>query len=53
LAAVKTRLGKLSLTEQRRLVNWGYAASDASIRCHMGPVPDRPPQFPYPDVGVG
>jgi NTE family protein len=53
LAAVKTRLGRLSPTQQRRLVNWGYAASDASIRCHMGPVSGGQPGFPYPDVGVG
>jgi NTE family protein len=53
LAAEKTRLGRLSQTRQRQLVNWGYAASDASVRCHIGPMPDRPaPKFPYPDAGV-
>lgn len=56
LAAVKTRLGRLSPERQRQLVNWGYAACDASIRSNIGPPPDteppRPaPSFPYPDVG--
>jgi NTE family protein len=58
MAAVKTRLGKMSPDQQRRLVNWGYAACDASLRSNMGAgapgEPDPPkPKFPYPDVGFG
>ena len=52
LAAVKTRLGRQSPERQRRLVNWGYAACDASLRSNMGTgsPADPEPEFPYPDV---
>jgi NTE family protein len=53
LSKVATRLGRMPVDQQRRLVNWGYAASDASLRCHMGPRSGAPPKFPYPEVGVG
>ena len=53
MAAVKTRLGKLSVERQRRLVNWGYAACDASIRSNMDPGAVAAPAFPYPTEGVG
>jgi NTE family protein len=51
LAATKTRLGKLPEDHQRRLVNWGYAVSDAAIRSYVAPGPR--PEFPYPGAGVG
>jgi len=53
MAAVKTRLGRLSVERQRQLVNWGYAACDASIRSNMGPGAGTAPAFPYPTEGVG
>jgi NTE family protein len=58
LAAVKTRLGGLSQERRRRLVNWGYAACDASLRSNMGSSPPGEPEppapeFPYSEVGFG
>ena len=49
LAAIKTRLAKLSRRDQERLVNWGYAACDAAMRSYVeeGP-PAIPAAFPYP-----
>jgi NTE family protein len=47
LAAISTRLKRLSPEYQERLINWGYAISDTAIRRHF-PQPDMPPpQFPY------
>ena len=47
LAEVPTRLAALDAAVQERLINWGYAVTDAAIRRHVNPaVP--PPAFPYP-----
>jgi NTE family protein len=47
LAAIPTRLKRLSPELQERLINWGYAICDTAIRRHF-PQPDMPPpQFPY------
>jgi NTE family protein len=47
LAEVATRLAALEADVQERLINWGYAVTDAGIRRHVNPaVP--PPAFPYP-----
>jgi NTE family protein len=47
LAAISTRLKRLSPEHQERLINWGYAICDTAIRRHF-PQPDMPaPQFPY------
>jgi NTE family protein len=48
LAAIPTRLKRLSTEHQERLINWGYAICDTAIRRHF-PRPDMPaPAFPYP-----
>jgi NTE family protein len=48
LAQYPTRLQKMDDEVQERLINWGYAVCDASIRSNF--VPDLPQQvqFPYP-----
>lgn len=51
LADIPTRLKRLGAEQQERLINWGYAISDAALRRHFGQ-PDLPPAaFPY-DRGV-
>jgi NTE family protein len=37
---------------QQRLINWGYAVSDAALRRYFLPSLPRPTQFPLPG-GVG
>ena len=52
LAAIPTRLKRLSPELQERLINWGYAICDTAVRRHFPPKPPLPgPQFPYP-IGV-
>jgi NTE family protein len=53
LANVSTRLGCLSETLHKQLVNWGFAVCDAAMRKHVAPALPAPGGFPYPDVGVG
>ena len=51
LAAVPTRLKKMDKVLQKRLINWGYAVCDASIRKYVdNSVPKG--EFPYPNIGV-
>lgn len=54
LAATPTRLRKLDDSQQERLINWGYALTDAAVRKHLpaSPPDAAPAGFPYPDVGV-
>ncbi len=52
LARTRTRLGKLSAERQQRLVNWGYAVSDAAIRAHVDQKAPPPAGFPYPQAGI-
>jgi len=47
LAEVPTRLGKLSDGTQERLINWGYAISDAAIRKHVDILIVPPKGFPF------
>lgn len=51
LAAIPTRLKRLSPEHQERLINWGYAICDTAIRRHFPQPGMPPPQFPYP-IGV-
>lgn len=52
LARVPTRLEELPPTTQERLINWGYAVTDAAVRRWVDQ--DLPKgQFPYAEVGVG
>lgn len=52
LAYIPTRLSTLMEMKQERLINWGYAVADASIRTHFDPDLPQPVGFPYPSTGV-
>ena len=52
LANTPTRLKRLEPDYQSRLINWGYAMSDAAIRAHYTPTPAKPVGFPFPEQGV-
>ncbi len=48
LAAIPTRLRRLSADHQERLINWGYAICDTAVRRHFAPKAAVPAaQFPY------
>jgi NTE family protein len=53
LANTATRLKKLDPVLQERIINWGYAVTDAAVRKHVTPTAPAPIAFPYPAVGVG
>jgi NTE family protein len=53
LAAMRTRLNHFSDTEQKQLINWGYAVCDAAIRRWMGVPNDPPAAWPYPEFALG
>ena len=53
IAGIATRLRKMDPREQERLINWGYAVSDAGIRTYWDTATAGPAGFPYPAVGVG
>ncbi len=53
LANTATRLKRLDGVQQERIINWGYAVTDAAIRTHVDTSAPVPPGFPYPAVGVG
>jgi NTE family protein len=53
LAATPTRLAKMSPELQDRLINWGYAVTDAALRAHVDQSLPAPGGFPYPASGVG
>lgn len=53
LAEVPTRLKRLDRALQERLINWGFAVTDAALRRHVDQALPRPADFPYPAVGVG
>ena len=52
LAKISTRLGRLPDELQMRLINWGYAACDISVRKFLLTAASPPAAFPYPKVGV-
>ncbi len=52
LAATKTALRALDDKWRKRLVNWGYAISDARIRQFHDSALAVPEGFPYPECGV-
>lgn len=43
----------MSALLQERLINWGYALSDAAIRSYVDSKLPPPAAFPYPSAGVG
>jgi NTE family protein len=53
LAQVKTRLKRLDALVQERLINWGYAISDAAMRRWVDPSLPAPIGFLYPGSGIG
>jgi NTE family protein len=52
LADIKTRLGRMPPHLRERLLNWGYAVSDAAMRRHVVAGSAPPSDYPYPG-GVG
>ena len=53
LAKTRTRLKEIDDRHQERLINWGYAVTDAAMRKHVDPALPAPAGFPYPGAGVG
>ena len=57
LAAIPTRLEAMPEAIQNRLINWGYAITDAALRAHiseplqakLGVSVSAPTGFPYPE----
>jgi NTE family protein len=52
LAATPTRLKAMDASIQERLINWGYAICDASLRTYFDTSLPKPTQFPYPATAV-
>jgi NTE family protein len=52
LAAVPTDMDQKSTELQERLINWGYAITDRSIRRHLHTTATPPPGLPYPASGI-
>ena len=53
LAKIDTRLKKLDQATQEKLINWGYAVSDAGLRQYLDTTLPPPANFPFGNVGVG
>jgi NTE family protein len=53
LAATPTRLKRVDGVLQERLINWGYAVTDAAMRRHVVPQAAAPSGFPYAGSGIG
>lgn len=51
LAETATRLKSTPTALQDRLINWGYAVTDAAMRKHVDPALPKPSTFPY-SIGV-
>ena len=52
LAAVPTRLARLSAKTQEQLINWGYALTDRAIRKFVDKTVPVATRFPYPKTGL-
>lgn len=52
LAETPTRLKRMPEELQKRLVNWGYAITDAAIRGHVDAATPAADRFPFGDAGV-
>jgi NTE family protein len=52
LASTPTRLKHLDDTVQERLINWGFAVTDAGLRRHVSPGLAKPAQLPYQTAGI-
>jgi NTE family protein len=55
IARIETRLTALSDTDQKQIINWGYAVCDAAVRKYVPGYDSKPAAkgFVYPEVGVG
>jgi NTE family protein len=53
LAQIPTRLAALAPAHRKRLINWGFAITDAALRSYVDPNIPPPDQFPYPAEGLG
>ncbi|RZQ64959.1 patatin-like phospholipase family protein [Amycolatopsis suaedae] len=53
LAVTPTRLHRMKPVLQERLINWGYAVTDAAMRAHVVPEAKAPSDFPYPGAALG
>jgi NTE family protein len=53
LAALPTRLKRMPISRQKRLINWGYAAADNAMRRWVVPNAPPPSRFPYPRAAIG
>jgi NTE family protein len=53
LAAVGTHMRGLDPAVARRLVNWGYAVSDAALRRYLLSDEPPPPTLPFPSHPLG
>lgn len=49
LSHVRTRLNRFSEEEQERLINWGYALTDAAMRRHILEKEVKPGHLPFPE----
>jgi NTE family protein len=52
LAAVATRLKRMEDSMQERLINWGYAICDATLRTRFKQDLQPAARFPYSRTGV-
>lgn len=52
LAEIATRLRRMDAKQQERLINWGYAVSDAAVRRHWPEGGTGAGAYPYPATGV-
>jgi NTE family protein len=52
LANVATRLKKLDKATQEKLINWGYAVTDAALRKYVDENLPPPKSFPFDSVGI-
>lgn len=53
LANVATRLKKLDSATQEKLINWGYAVTDAALRQFVDVTLSPMKKFPFNSVGIG
>ena len=51
MARITTRLSDIGDEEQERLINWGYALTDAAVRKHVSPQVTRG-AWPYPSQAL-
>jgi NTE family protein len=49
MAAIRTRLNRFTDEEQGRLINWGYALTDAAMRRHVLGREAQPGRLPVPE----